>query len=200
MKSSHTRIVLAIAVGVGLIAASGMPLLAQGKAKMDESVEQQLPKPFAKLSVSAQSVRDSAVAVAKQQLGVRYRLGASSPEKGFDCSGLVQFVMDHFNITLPRTSREQATTGKQLPREISALKPGDLLTFGKGKRIDHVGIYIGNGEFVHANTPGGQVKVQQLQPTRWWKGARRIIAPADTTAPKSVVQPTPAPKSTPKAS
>jgi cell wall-associated NlpC family hydrolase len=150
----------------------------QGRAKMDET-----PRPFAKFSASAVSMRDSIVALAKRQVGVRYRTGASSPERGFDCSGLAKYVMAHFNIALPRTSREQALVGKALSRDIGSLKPGDLLTFGKGKRVSHVGIYIGGGKYVHASTPGSDVKEGSLLTgglKGWWKGARRVIATADT--------------------
>jgi len=174
------KALLAGAILTGLLVGPGQStVLAQGRAKMDDPPS---VRPFAKLASSAQTLRDSIVALAKRQLGVKYRTGASSPEKGFDCSGLVKYVMDRFNIELPRTSREQALVGKQLSRDISALKPGDLLTFGKGKRISHVGIYIGNGKYVHANTPGGHVKEGQLTGGSWWKGARRVIASTDTTA------------------
>lgn len=122
--------------------------------------------------------------MAKRQVGVRYRRGASSPERGFDCSGLAKYVMAYVHIKLPRTSREQALVGRAISRDISALRPGDLLTFGKGKRISHVGIYIGDGKYVHATTPGSEVKEGSLLTERitgWWKGARRVIAMADTS-------------------
>ncbi|HXC26053.1 MAG TPA: C40 family peptidase [Gemmatimonadaceae bacterium] len=144
-----------------------------------------VPKPFASWSASAEALGDSIVALARRQLGVRYRRGASSPVHGFDCSGLVGYVMAHFDIRLPRTSRELALVGEQLPRDLSALRPGDLLTFGHGKRISHVGIYIGDGEYVHASTPGSTVKEGSLAEavaSGWWKGARRVVALADRGA------------------
>jgi len=169
----------------GLIA-SGifvMPAGAQGKAKMDE-----VARPFVKFSASALSMRDSIVALAKRQVGIRYRRGASSPEKGFDCSGLAKYVMSHFDISLPRTSREQALVGKALTRDISVLRPGDLLTFGKGKRISHVGIYIGDGKYVHAPTTGSRVREGSLFQGKasWWKGARRVVAAADSIVKDSL--------------
>jgi len=146
-----------------------------------------LAKPFAKFSESVHALRDSVVDLAKQQIGIKYRRGASSPEHGFDCSGLAKYVMAHFNVSLPRTSREQAKVGTPLRKDVAALKPGDLLTFGKGRRISHVGIYIGNGKFVHAPSPGSPVREGSLlsdRISRWWKGARRVIAFSDTsTAP-----------------
>lgn len=179
--SSISHMKKALTVGVVLCGLLASPvqsqLHAQGRPKMDDPQA----RPFAKLSSSAQMLRDSIVAFAKRQLGVKYRRGASSPDRGFDCSGLVQYVMEHFNIELPRTSREQAKAGIPLARDLDALKPGDLLTFGHGKKISHIGIYIGNGKFVHANTPGGHVKEGTLVGGKWWRGARRVIASTDTT-------------------
>jgi len=141
------------------------------------------PKPFAKFSASMLAIRDSLVDFTRRQMGIRYRRGADSPDRGFDCSGLVKYVMAHFNIELPRRAKEQALVGQRIERNIDALKPGDLLTFGRGKRISHIGIYVGNGKYVHAPTPGARVREGSLFNTksRWWKGARRVLAASDTT-------------------
>lgn len=147
------------------------------------------PKPFQRLSSSIHALRDSIVALSRAQLGVKYKRGAESPSSGFDCSGLVQYVMEHFGATIPRTSREQALVGKKIERDVASLKPGDLLTFGHGKRISHIGIYIGDGRYVHAPTPGSRVKVETLAHTKasWWKGARRVFAFDDSQKPDSVL-------------
>lgn len=147
------------------------------------------PKPFRRLSNSIHELRDSIVAISRAQLGVRYKRGAESPTSGFDCSGLVKYVMAQFGAELPRTSREQALVGKKIERDIASLKPGDLLTFGRGKRISHIGIYIGDGRFVHAPTPGSRVRVESLANTRasWWKGARRVFAFDDSPGADSVL-------------
>lgn len=138
------------------------------------------PKPFARLSASAQALRDSIVALTTLQLGKPYRRGAESPDRGFDCSGLVKYVMERFGVPLPRTSHEQAMAGERIERDIASLKPGDLLTFGKGKRVSHIGIYIGNGRYVHAPQPGAKVRVATLSENgHWWKGARRVLAVND---------------------
>jgi cell wall-associated NlpC family hydrolase len=97
--------------------------------------------------------------------------------------------MAAFGAELPRTAREQATVGKKIERDIASLKPGDLLTFGHGKRISHIGIYIGDGRYVHAPTPGKRVRIESLANTKssWWKGARRVFAFDDSANPDSVL-------------
>lgn len=147
------------------------------------------PRPFARLSASAQAIRDSLVALARLQLGVPYRRGEASPENGFDCSGLAKYVMAHFGARLPRTSTEQALVGRKIERDIAALKPGDLLTFGHGKRVSHVAIYIGNGRYVHAPVPGSTVREESLANTKdsWWKGARRVITLDEPPSADSVL-------------
>jgi cell wall-associated NlpC family hydrolase len=129
---------------------------------------------------------DSVIAVARSQLGRRYRRGGESPSIGFDCSGLVQYVMHAFDVTLPRTARDQARAGIELTRDTAALRPGDLLTFGTRKRVSHIGIYIGNGKFVHASTGAGRVVERPLlrasaKGIKPWIGVRRLLTDADST-------------------
>ncbi|MGJ4804135.1 C40 family peptidase [Luteimonas sp. SDU82] len=110
-------------------------------------------------------------------LGTPYRWGGNSPEGGFDCSGLVGYVFrTALGIDLPRVSRDMARDGEKVER--AALVPGDLVFFGRrGKRVDHVGIYIGEGRFLHAPRSGRDVTVSQLD-TGYWSGkflqARRV--------------------------
>lgn len=172
------------ALGTGILAA---PVSAQITLLAPKPVA--APKPFARLSASAQALRDSLVALTRLQLGVPYRRGESSPENGFDCSGLAKYVMDRFGARLPRTSNEQALVGTKIERNVAALRPGDLLTFGHGKRVSHVAIYIGNGLYVHAPVPGGRVREESLANTKssWWKGARRVLALDDTPGIDSVL-------------
>ncbi|HRR41232.1 MAG TPA: NlpC/P60 family protein [Syntrophales bacterium] len=101
------------------------------------------------------------VRVAKTFLGVPYRLGGSSM-KGIDCSAFVRKVYEIFDIRLPRTAREQARVGKWVSKE--ELEEGDLVFFKtRSRRVTgHVGIYIGNGEFVHASGKHRGVKVDSL--------------------------------------
>jgi cell wall-associated NlpC family hydrolase len=134
---------------------------------------------------AAERLRDSVVAVARAQIGVPYVLGGNTPRDGFDCSGLVKYVMDAFHVRLPRTAAEQAEVGTRVARDPDHLKPGDLLTFAvKGEGVSHIGIYVGDGRMVHASTAAGAVietaliraPSKQIKP---WLGARRLVAASD---------------------
>jgi cell wall-associated NlpC family hydrolase len=153
-------------------------------------------KPFAAYSASAESLRDSIVAMARAQIGTRYRTGGESPSKGFDCSGLVQYVMAALKLSVPRTARLQAKTGLAIARDTNELLPGDLLTFGKGKKgkISHVGIYVGNGHYVHASSVAGRVIESSINRPyspliKIWRGARRILTLDDSASAASPGQP-----------
>jgi cell wall-associated NlpC family hydrolase len=131
------------------------------------------------------AIRDSIVAVARSQLGTKYIWGAESPGRAFDCSGLVRFVLGMFRLSLPRTANSQSFAGQAVPRDVAMLRPGDLLTFGKGKRVTHIGIYVGDGRLVHASTGKRRVVETTIgEATSWfsrhWLGARRLLATADT--------------------
>jgi cell wall-associated NlpC family hydrolase len=134
-------------------------------------------KPFAALSRTLLGGRDSLVRLTKQQVGLRYKLGAVKPGLAFDCSGLVKWVMAAFDLHLPRTAAEQARLGIEVPRDTAQLLPGDLLFFGRGKRVTHIGIYVGEGKYVHAANRRKGVIESDVSPanSRWWKGARRVI-------------------------
>jgi len=146
----------------------------------------QTPKPFEAYSNSARSLRDSVVQMAKAQVGRRYRTGGTTPEKGFDCSGLVKYVMAALDLKLPRTARQQAVQGLAINRDTSILLPGDLLTFGKSKKgVSHVGIYIGEGKYIHASSVAGKVIESAIDRPfspliKAWKGARRMLSLDDS--------------------
>lgn len=130
------------------------------------------PEPAPRMSGRVQSVLRRAMAM----LGTPYRWGGTS-ENGFDCSGLVSYVFKSaLGIELPRISREMANSGQRIDR--SALSAGDLVFFSRrGRRVDHVGIYVGNGQFVHAPRTGKDVMVSSLDEDYWsrkFMQARRI--------------------------
>lgn len=143
--------------------------------------------PLLLLPVSAEHeavLRDSITAAARAQLGARYQLGAETPQRGFDCSGLVRFVLGALRIDVPRTARTQALAGRAVERDTMQLRPGDLLTFGREKRVTHIGIYVGNGRFIHASTSKRRVVESSLTARGWfarhWLGVRRLVAAADS--------------------
>ncbi len=111
-------------------------------------------------------------------LGTPYRWGGTSPDNGFDCSGLVGYVFRTIGIDLPRVSRAMANEGTPVT-DRSALAEGDLVFFGRSGRVDHVGIYIGDGKFLHAPRTGRDVTVSTLTEGYWgqkYLEARRIAA------------------------
>ncbi|AJC66041.1 MULTISPECIES: bifunctional murein DD-endopeptidase/murein LD-carboxypeptidase [Dickeya] len=110
--------------------------------------------------------------------GVRYRLGGDS-RKGIDCSSFVQRTFrEQFGIDLPRSSYEQQDIGVQIQR--SKLRPGDLVVFHAGSTGRHMGIYLGNQQFVHASTSIG-VTISSMDDSYWkprYREARRVLAQA----------------------
>ncbi len=166
----------ALALLPGTMAAQGAPA-ASGNGTGEAGAE--LPRPFEAFNESARSLRDSIVSLARAQIGKRYVYGGESPSRGFDCSGLVQYVAAALHINLPRTARLQAHVGDSIPPDTSRLLPGDLLTFGNGKTVTHIGIYVGDGRMVHASTSAGKViETKLLRPPgrgiKPWRGARRL--------------------------
>jgi len=115
---------------------------------------------------------------AMSYLGIRYRFGGTSPETGLDCSGLVMNVFRNaIGLDLPRTAAEMARMGENIGRQ--ELKPGDLVFFNTMRRaFSHVGIYLGDGQFVHAPSSGGMVRVESMGNSYWatrFNGARRLV-------------------------
>lgn len=112
------------------------------------------------------------VDIAKQYIGVRYLYGGTTPN-GFDCSGLVQYVYKQMGITLNRVAADQTKNGIYV--EKANLQPGDLVFFAKpGKAVHHVGIYVGNGQYLHAPYTGRAVVIEYMTRSDYYT-ARRIF-------------------------
>jgi len=123
-----------------------------------------------------------------EYLGIRYRFGGNSPETGLDCSGLVQNVFRNaLGLDLPRTARDMARLGDKVG--LQDLKPGDLVFFNTMRRaFSHVGIYLGDGRFLHAPARGGEVRIEDMDKSYWTKrfnGARRLVPEGDLALPQA---------------
>lgn len=96
-------------------------------------------------------------------IGTPYKWGGSTTSTGFDCSGMIQFVYKNaLGVSLPRTARDMAAASRKIPD--GRLKAGDLVFFNTGgaNKYSHVGLYIGNGEFIHAPSSGKTIKTEKL--------------------------------------
>ena len=116
--------------------------------------------------------------LAREQLGISYVYGGASPSSGFDCSGLVYYCFTKNGYSMNRTASGQYRQGVSVSKE--DLQPGDLVFFAStgGWYIGHVGIYLGDGEFIHASSGGRRIMINKLSETYWTKyyyGARRLI-------------------------
>ncbi len=114
-------------------------------------------------------------------LGVPYKRGGNSADTGFDCSGFVRATYEQtIGLILPRKAEQQAAATQHI--EKADLQPGDLVFFNTMRRaFSHVGIYIGEGKFIHAPKPGAEVRVEDLGMSYWrrrFDGARRVLAVA----------------------
>lgn len=116
-------------------------------------------------------IGEQAVNTARQYLGVPYVWGGTTP-RGFDCSGLVQYVYKQLGINISRTSYTQVNDGRAVAKD--ELKAGDLIFFANSKGVHHVGIYIGDGQFIHAPQTGDVVKIANLSDRKDFYTARRI--------------------------
>lgn len=114
-------------------------------------------------------------------LGVPYKRGGNTVETGFDCSGFVRSMYEQtVGLILPRRAEQQAAVTQNIDK--SELKPGDLVFFNTMRRaFSHVGIYVGEGRFIHSPKPGAEVRVESMSVDYWarrFDGARRVQASA----------------------
>lgn len=121
----------------------------------------------------------SLINTAMGMIGIPYRFGGTSADTGFDCSGFVRAIyQDTVGHLLPRRADEQAKATQKIDKK--ELKPGDLVFFNTMRRaFSHVGIYVGNGQFIHSPSKGKTVRVEDMNTSYWAKrfnGARRVDA------------------------
>ena len=120
-------------------------------------------------------------------LGVPYRRGGTDASSGFDCSGFTRHIFEKsLGLVLPRRADEQANARGLISIRRDELKPGDLVFFNTLRRtFSHVGIYVGDGKFIHSPRAGGSVRVEDMRMSYWqnrFTGARRVDALAATAA------------------
>ncbi len=125
---------------------------------------------------TSSSVRENVVAYAKTFLGTKYVYGGNTPESGFDCSGFVKYVLAKYGYSIPRTSASQYANTTRINK--SSLKLGDLIFFGNSGTVNHVGMYIGNNNFIHAENSKTGVCISSLSSSYYsshYIGCGRVI-------------------------
>jgi cell wall-associated NlpC family hydrolase len=163
-----------------------------------QAITEREANPAGPFAILTSLQRDSIIEHTRNLLGVKYKWAGLNPAKGLDCSGIVKYVFAKLGVELPHRAAELAKMGDPITKDTAAMQPGDLLVFGKGKRISHVGIYVGDGMMIHASSTSHHVvetPVVKYRPAGGlqWKGVRRIVA-LDTTALESDPDPVPPPR------
>jgi cell wall-associated NlpC family hydrolase len=196
------RFVRKVAVLAGALALSLLPPSARADDPTVVKSESALDAFVNQLNAGAKSVATTAsdvVVTAMSMLGVRYKFGGNTPDTGLDCSGLVRLAFAQtFGMTLPRSASEMSRVGDKVDKR--ELQPGDLVFFNTLRRaFSHVGIYVGDGKFVHAPSSGGEVRVESMNIPYWqdrFNGARRVapdgaVAVQTASAYRVPARPTP---------
>ena len=152
-------------------------LVTQMTDQLTQQISNQLGGPLQSARNAFGGKASELVMQAMGLLGVPYKRGGTSEEKGFDCSGFVRYMYEKsVGLVLPRRAEEQAKVTEEISR--SELKPGDLVFFNTLKRtFSHVGIYVGEGKFIHSPRPSKAVRVDDMREAYWqqrFNGARRV--------------------------
>ena len=139
----------------------------------------------AKVWEDAQDVAQFALGL----IGVEYRYGGETPERGLDCSGLIRYVFQEVTgVTLPRTARELSLIGENV--HLDQLRAGDLVFFNTRRfAFSHVGLYLGDNRFIHAPARGREVEITTLSASYWQKhfnGARRLVGVLPSLIPNVI--------------
>ena len=150
MKKSHLHYIIILATSFGLFACSTTP----------ERTAISEPKQGYRSLAPVSDKGENIALIAQSMIGKRYLYGGSSPRQGFDCSGLVYFTHTQVGDYVPRTSRDQLYASRKIT--LDELQPGDLLFYRINGKPSHVGIYIGNKQFVHAPSSGKKVSITTM--------------------------------------
>jgi cell wall-associated NlpC family hydrolase len=161
--------------------------LFSGAVRADDALSESLTQTATRIGSEWTNVAQEVLLNALSLTGVKYKYGGNSPDTGFDCSGFVRYVFQQAaNVTLPHGARAISQLGQAVT--IDQLQPGDLVFFNTLKTaFSHVGIYVGDGRFIHAPSNGGGIHVVDMNDSYWAKrfnGARRL--PVSAQAPAEV--------------
>ena len=173
LKTTHFALTTALLLSINVYAAPS-----QSGDDLDKLLaEKGLFSQFDQVRQSVSNKASELVVNAMGFLGVPYKRGGNTVETGFDCSGFVRAMYEQsIGLILPRRSEQQAAATQNI--EKSELKPGDLVFFNTLKRtFSHVGIYVGEGRFIHSPKPGAEVRVENMGVSYWasrFDGARRV--------------------------
>ena len=178
--------VLSTAISVGGVLGSRVPSSGDSRPTSSPSSSRaRIPNSPAPSAAAAR-----VLSTADKYVGEKYTWGGNTPESGFDCSGFTKYVFAKQGIQLPRTSREQARAGQQVPLDFGAFLPGDILLFAEpNEAISHVAIYVGNGQIIHASQGYGSVNYLDMNTGRGDWFVQNLVAVRRLTANgKSLVQ------------
>ena len=178
-EGRHDGVEVGLRLGLGGGGKGREPKRAEPPPPTATEVRQQLVDDG--VTSDAASVLASVVQTALDVMGMPYRWGEEGAD-GFDCSGLIHYAFGQHGITLPRRSADQARAGREVGRDLATLRAGDVLTFATtGQGVSHVGLYLGDGRFIHSASAGVQISLLSADDVsgRWWfqrwVGARRMV-------------------------
>ena len=189
VHSASMRFVPFLIVALLAVAVHAAPQTSSGDEMSRFISERGLMERIGEVGLRVESKASEYVVSAMTFLGVPYKRGGTSAETGFDCSGFVKTIYEQTaGLILPRRAEQQAAATQRIDK--SDLQPGDLVFFNTMRRaFSHVGIYVGNGKFIHAPKPGAEVRVEDMGVAYWnrrFDGARRVPVEQSTS---SSVQP-----------
>ena len=172
---SMARLAVGVVIGCGVIVSNAVQADTVFKDTEVHAEAKSDAKPG--LISNVMSKTGDVVMNALGMIGLRYRFGGNTPESGLDCSGFVRYVFnDTFGFLLPRRAVEMSRVGTSV--DMAELRPGDLVFFNTMRHtFSHVGIYIGDNNFVHAPSTGSKIRVDDMTASYWvtrYNGARRI--------------------------
>jgi hypothetical protein len=158
-----------------------------------EITEQTRDQSYTPLKKAAQTASDMVI-TAMNFLGVHYQIGGNDSRNGFDCSGFTRHIYEQsLGLSLPRRVDDQASAAGMISIDQNGLKPGDLVFFNTlARTFSHVGIYVGEGKFIHAPRSGSYVRIEDLRSDYWsrrFTGARRVKTARNDPRPEPGIEP-----------